>query len=684
MHNLTSYDSHFLIRAIQLRHGRLSVIPLNSQKYLSFQIGRCLFLDSANFAQGSLESLIASMDESKLKITREYFPSPELFNLVKRKGCYPYEFSTLDLLRKDETEFMKRKDFFSQLYHTDCAEEDYAHAKEVWTKFNCKSFRDYHRVYLLTDVSLLADFVEHFRDLSLESYKLDAMKYYSNAGLSWSAMLKMTDIELDLLTDKQMFNFFESNLRGGLCCASKRHIVANNKYCVNFDPSKPSTYIFFIDCNALYATCMLNYLPYKDFRWLTGRELKTIDFLNHPADAEFGFALEVDLTYPSHLHDGHNDLPLAPQNVHINFDMLSEYQKTTWPGNAKASGSKKLTPTFQDRRGYGLHYLALQLYTEFGMELVKIHRGVIFRQKPWIRPYVEFHQNKRSKATSEFDNKWSKNGVNIVYGKSIENVRNKVSINLFSDEKKAAKCAAKPNYKNSTNLREDLVAIESARNLIRLDKPIYCGFSVLEFSKIIMYRFHYGIMSRFFKNKAKVAYMDTDSFLYEIETDDLYEDLKNPELNKHFDFSNYDESLNPHNLYSDAQKLRNGLFKDELKGMIPTEYVGLRAKSYSILYQITAQIMNEIKKSKSVKRQVVQRFLTHKHYRSALLSNKRIRIRQNTIRSFNHKLSTIHQRRLALCSYDNKRFILDDNVHTLAYGHIKIPPRSCPAPSPAL
>ena len=165
--------------------------------------------------------------------------------------------------------------------------------------------------------------------------------------------------------------------------------------------------------------------------------------------------------------------------------------------------------------------------------------------------------------------------------------------------------------------------------------------------------------------------MDTDSYLYEIETEDLYEDLKNPELNRHFDFSNYDKTKNPHNLFSDSQKMRNGRFKDELKGALALEYIGLRAKSYSILCQITADVLKEIKKSKSIKRLVVERFLTHKHYRSALLSNKRIRIRQNTIRSFNHKLSTIHQRRLGLCSYDNKRYVLDDNVHTLAFGHIK-------------
>jgi hypothetical protein len=180
-------------------------------------------------------------------------------------------------------------------------------------------------------------------------------------------------------------------------------------------------------------------------------------------------------------------------------------------------------------------------------------------------------------------------------------------------------------------------------------------------------------MKKLYKDKVNLVYTDTDSLLYEVETEDLYEDLKKPEFNQHFDFSNYCEEKNPHNLFSTERKMVNGCFKDELKGLIGLEYIGLRSKSYSILYQVTQQILQEIKKSKSVKRLVVDRFLTHRHFKKCLLKNRVVKIRQNTIRSLDHQLFTLHQRRQGLSSYDNKRYILECNVSTFAFGHYRIP-----------
>ena len=188
-----------------------------------------------------------------------------------------------------------------------------------------KNMGDYHDHYLQKDVLLLADVFEKFIDMCLKYYGLDPCHYFSSSGLSWDAMLKMTDIELEKISDIDKHLYIEKGLTGGIYCVDKRYAKANNKYLNDYDPRKPSTFITYLDMNNLYGWAMSKYLPYGGFEWL--ENIDKFDIMSINDKSPIGYILEVDLEYPDELHELHNDFPLAPEKFAVSNDMLSNYCK---------------------------------------------------------------------------------------------------------------------------------------------------------------------------------------------------------------------------------------------------------------------------------------------------------------------------------------------------------------------
>ncbi|CAH3171546.1 unnamed protein product, partial [Porites evermanni] len=284
-HNLQGYDAHLFIKQLACLPGDLNCIPSTEEKYISFSkkikvaeykskiTGEMVslnfevrFIDSLKFLQSSLANLVGNLQPEDFINTKKIFKKN--VDLLTRKGVYPYDYvSSLEKL--SEKKLPPKEEFYSYLNDEGISDDDYQHAINVWNTFNCETIRDYHNLYLKSDVLLLADVFENFRKTCLYHYNLDPAHYYTSPGLAWDACLKETGQELELLYDYDMLMMFEQGIRGGITHISKRYSEANNKYMKDYNPDKESTFIQYLDANNLYGWAMLQSLPTHGFKWMS-------------------------------------------------------------------------------------------------------------------------------------------------------------------------------------------------------------------------------------------------------------------------------------------------------------------------------------------------------------------------------------------------------------------------------
>ena len=675
-HNLRGYDSHFIMQEIgaivknhtyknnkgEEKQMNINAIPNNMEKYMAFMLGNHLtFIESFQFMSSSLEKLVSNLPKESLKYTSKSFKGEKL-DLMVRKGVYPYDY--MDSFEKFNHKLPSKEDFYSILNDQHISNEDYEHAQNVWNKFSLKNMGDYHNLYLKSDILLLADVFENFRNTCLEYYKLDPCHYFTSPGLSWDAMLKMTNIKLELMTDIDMFQFIEKGLPGGISYIANRYSKANNKYMKEYYENKPSKYIMYLDANNLYGWAMSQYLPTSGFKWMTQKQIDNIDLAKYKEDSKNGLILEVDLKYPQDLHNFHNDYPLAPEKVKVTDSMLSNYSKRIADKYNISTGLVyKLIPTLSNKEKYVLHYRNLQLYVDLGFKVSKVHRVLEFNQSPWLKQYIAFNTEKRKNAKNAFEKEFFKLMNNSVFGKAMENIRKRVDVRLVTDEKKLLKLTSKPTYVSCKIFNENLVAVHKIKETITLNRPAYVGMSILDLSKTLMYDFHYKYIKKNYGEKAMLLFTDTDSLTYEIEANDVYRDFW---IDKDkFDNSDYPEG-SPY--FDKTNKKVIGKFKDETAGVPICEFVGLRSKMYSYIKD------NEKggKTAKGIKKNVIKNNITHENYRDTLFNNKQMHHKMKTIRSENHQLGSYEINKVSLSCFDDKRYIHDDGITSYAYGHFKI------------
>jgi hypothetical protein len=423
---------------------------------------------------------------------------------------------------------------------------------------------------------LLADVFEQFRLTGMKYYELDPAQFFTLPALSWDALLKYTKVELELISDPEMFLFFEKGIKGGISVISHRHALANNPYIGDeYDAQKETSYLAYLDANNLYGWAMSQKLPVSDFRFLSKQELTTVDFLTTSVDSSTGYVIECDIQYPIELHDAHNDYPLAPETVLVTEPMLSPFCKSF---GQKHVDCKKLIPNLNDKSKYVLHYRNLQLYISLGMKITKVHRVAAFTQSFWMKPYVDFNTEKRQQARNEFEKNFFKLMVNAIFGKSMEDVRNHSIVNLVSNPAKFLKMSSKPQIKQFKIVNKDTVLVQRTKAVVILNKPIYTGFCVLDLSKLLMFDFHYNVMRAKYGDRARLLFTDTDSLCYSIRTLDFYQDMGS--MLELFDTSEYPTD---HPQYSCMNAKVLGKMKDECFSVPAIEFVGLRSKMYSLL-----------------------------------------------------------------------------------------------------
>ena len=664
-HNLTGYDSHLFIKKLNITNGAIDCIPNNEENYISFsktiitgeytnkkgetrnKYFKIIFKDSLKFMASSLEALVNNLPEGALNNLNKYF-TPEQVKLLKQKGFFPYDYMD-DIEKLKDTKPPPQKAFYSKLTGKGINNYNHQHVLNVWKTWKMKTFKEYLELYNVTDVLLLADVFENFREICLKNYGLDPVYYYTAPGLAWDAMLKMTKINLELLSNIDMLLMVEKGIRGGISIISNRYGKANNKYMKDFNKTEPSKYLMYVDANNLYGCAMSEKLPVHSFKWMSNKEIENI-FNNQIVQVweKTPCILEVDLEYPEELHDLHNDYPLCPERVECD------------------KGVKKLIPNLRHKNNYVIHYKNLMQCLRLGMKLKKIHRGIKFIESTFLKPYIDKNTSLRTQAKNNFEKDFFKLMNNSVFGKTMENIRNRVNVKLVDTGEQFKKLTAKPNYESRKIFNENLVSVHMKKTSLTMNKPVYLGMSILELSKIIMFDFHYKYIKPKYRNKAKLLFTDTDSFLYEIQTEDFYKDIAG-DVRDRFDTSDYPEG-HPSGIPTGINKKVLGKFKDEAAGKVIKEFVGLRAKLYS--YKMDEG--KENKRCKGIKKAVVEKSIRHEDYKTCLTTGKEQLRRQNIIRSYEHELYTEEVNKVALSAADDKRYLLKDSYNTLAWGHHRI------------
>ena len=294
-----------------------------------------------------------------------------------------------------------------------------------------------------------------------------------------------------------------------------------------------------------------------------------------------------------------------------------------------------------------------------------------------MKPYVNLCSNLRAHATNDFERDFFKIMENSVYGKTVEIQSKRSDIRTVQSRAQCKKLTEKPQCLNFRIFSEHLAAVQSKKASCMINKPFYVGFSVLDISKVWMYRFHYDFIKPSFLNHAKLLFTDTDSLMYEIEGGykkvyEAFNSNNSRSIERLFDFS----SLPPeHPCYNVQNKKVIGKFKDETAGDPILEFIGLRPKMYSFttLSDMATGTVKEKHRAKGIQ-YAAAKLLTHAQYLDQLNNPTENRLTNRRIGSQLHVVYTLATEKRALCAFDDKRYLCEDGVTTLAFGHNCLPP----------
>ena len=581
-HNFSNYDCHmFFKKLVDKKKDKVDfdIIPKTNEEYISVTYGCIRFIDSYRFLSSSLDSLVKTlvdnsnkklkdlkeeivdndeildivkeiveedrtikdlkkdypneiknleeallnyMGENDLKILKKEFP--DKWKYLTKKLAYPYEFFNCIEDYQKPVDNLKKEDFFSKLKNGYPDDEEIERTKEIIKIFDIKNGEELTEIYLKSDVLLLACDFEKFIKVSVNEFKINPLYCVSLPGYTWECGLKYTGINLQTLQDKDLILTLENNIRGGISS------VMGDRY-VKSDENKK---IIYMDSTNLYGHSMSQPLPYDEIEMWHGHPDKywnwLVEILNTPDDSDIGYFIEVDLRYPDNIKEKTKNFPFCPENKIIHKDKYNDndYMKQIKPKNYVKS--KKLICDWTDKKNYLVHYRMLKFYVRHSMVVDKIHEIISFKQSKWLEKYINFNTQKRNMAKNDFEKDFYKLLNNAFYGKTMENVRNRLGLKFFrKDEyKEIIKYQSKLTFNGIHKSYENCDSYVFKKNEVLMDRPIYLGFAILELSKLHMYETYYDILQPYFgQENIQLHYIDTDAFVLSANTNDIIKDLKN-------------------------------------------------------------------------------------------------------------------------------------------------------------
>jgi hypothetical protein len=705
-HNLKGYDVHIIVKSLNdrlIKNKDIFCIPQPGEKFLSVGFNGYQFIDSNAFLQSSLDKLTSLLTKDGTNLdtlihTRrafddqmsnhfQFMPTDDLFKLIARKGTYPYDY--MDSFAKFlETKLPEQKEFKSLLTDQDLSNEDFAHAQAVFYRFGCEDLGEYHDLYLMLDVLLLADVFENFRNTTFNDIGLDPARFVSLPGLGKEMCLRQSgiiqdedglyrpfEVKLFEARNENMHLFCKNAIRGGISLISGRLLTASE-----------SRQIVYVDANNLYGWSMSQPLPIGGYRWMTATEcaiLSNPDYIYGLLDeGDLGYLFEVDLDTPESVHDFLRDYPIAPTRECVSLNDLSPYSKVqqTRKDNHADFKTPKLLCTLRNKEQYTCHYRNLKLYLKLGATIKKVHRILEFKQQAWIKPFIDYHSKKRALASSDFIKNLHKLFCNSVYGKFLQDDTKHQNMEIVTDRERQLTLARDPFYVGYQEINPECLLVERKKKEIKLDKPNIIGACILELSKLRMYDFYYTTMKPVFGDRMRLGMTDTDSLIMSIETTCWQQEIKDAGKLDEFDFSDYPKA---HPFYDASNKKVVGKFKDELNSVLPLAFVGLRSKMYSIQMPLvygcaeegeTWNASSDVKKAKGVKAHVVKKGLTFTDYYKCL-TDKDYVMPDCHVRGFASHNQTIYTETISkktLSAADTKLYICADGIETFPFGYYRI------------
>ena len=702
-HNGANYDIHYIVQAIPtLMEMRMvedvDVIPNSTEKFLAVTLNKdIVFLDSIRFTMASLERLVDSLAKDKnekFDIVKQVFGGKGNCDLLLKKGAYPYTY--MDSIKKFEERSLPPSEvFYNDMTEEPIDENVYQNTLKVWESFKVQNMGQWQDLYCLLDVALLASVIERTRKILYNKYELEMTHYFSLPMVSFDASLKLSGVKLDYIKDSTMYCFIENSIRGGYCApGALRAAIANNPYMQDeYNENEPISYIEYVDATNLYGSAMSEYLPTGDFCWIDDPdELESVlaEVFLLPKDSPHGYFVQVDIQIPHEMHDYLNELPPGMMKRCVDEEELSTAYQMPMKDNLKVGKSfcktPKLIADLYDKFKYPVHYRLLQLFlclkcpkTGSQMSVTKVHVAVQFNQSPWLKKYIDTNTEMRNKAESEFERDFWKLITNSTYGKMIEQVRKRQNVNIVYHEAQAIKLLKKPTVQSIINIHENMSIYLMKKLNVQLNKPIIVGACILELSKCTMYDMHYNCVKAFYHDKARLMYMDTDSLIYHVETQDLYKDNQRNSL--WFDNSKYDPQ-NPifGHFHNNENKDVLGKFKDEYANCVITELVAPRPKMYALraIKMASGNVKTpsgkwkmdamESKRAKGIGKVIIKKHTKVEEYWNAIRNGEQSFKLMRVIRRRKHRIYTEILRKRAINALCNKRWALS-SIYSLAHGH---------------
>ena len=370
---------------------------------------------------------------------------------------------------------------------------------------------------------------------------------------------------------------------------------------------------------------------------------------------------KVDLEYDDLTRFKLRKFPPLPLSRQIQEEEISDYSRDFLKQHNNRLGNvEKLILDLYDKKEYIVHYDILKYYISLGIKVTKIHSLISFNHKAWLKPYIDFNTEMRTKTDNDFEKDFWKLMNNAFYGKTMENISNRCMVELTNTPEILKRLASKDNFKDIIDFNGDFKAVLLNYKSMYFHKPIYLGMCVLDYSKLVMYKFYYDTIEKYFPYN-EILYCDTDSMIINIYTEDLYKDLE--QIKDYLDKSDYPKD---HPLYSVDNKKAIGKFKDELNGKAMTTCIGIRSKMYGYEY-LEDSVVKFKCLAKGVNKTTKKEF-NSEAYEKCLFKKKVTNKSMFSLVHKKHKIYLNNMIKIGLSPFHDKRYICEDGINTLPHG----------------